>query len=830
MQQAIEEMNGQNYDEAERLLMESIEIHLESNNEAKLAENYSALSSAQLLSGKLSLALETLLSLRSIYQHVADRNAELQTMLQIGKIYVQLGKKNDAIALYIETYNNSKLFRLNQITIQSAIDLSTLYASLNKHEKALVYSIGAYTESKVQNEIPRLMEALGLKINSLSALGKIDEAFEAFREGESYLNKTTNAPRFYVQCGNAFAQTQEWAFAKAIFERSSFLMEQQPHYRNSVDKISALIGIAEIYFHGFAFEEAQKQFVQAYNLAKDRSDAIVKAYLLVRVADCLSKRSAYVNSQDGIIRSTQLYEQAQTLFSRSGFALGEAITLHRLGTLKELSEDDNAAMTFYKRAFDRFSDNVIPPVYYSLSVEIEKLCSTPSKQYSLQEWFSEKLISLLLKYNRFSEALSYVEGVRTVHLQLQVNDLSLHFRDPGKNNRFAEHQKAVSQQQQYQLELHHLNVMQQQNKNRNYSNKLQQHIAYARNKKLSDAVTLAQEFPVFSFLTVSQKSSLINISEALPQAAAVLDYCFVENEAWVFVIRPDEEIIAIKLTGFGYDLSKKMEQFIDLVHSPIKQSADLKQLSNELYAFLIRPVESFGKQRFIIVPPVQFEKFPFHVLTENGKPLYEMINVSYLPHVSLVQSKTQFPKFITNVVAFGFTSNPRWGLEFELRDTRSFFRNTQVSVNQTATLQKLQSSLGEIIQVSSQYRRNTEGDFSFALSDGSASKGGVDVPISNFTDLHPFQIVYLSDVQSLTNNISAIHPLLWILNGSTSIIATQFPITSNVSKAFAESFYTTLSTEINPALAYRRALIQLGTKKEYSEGFYGASYFYYGVK
>ncbi len=245
---------------------------------------------------------------------------------------------------------------------------------------------------------------------------------------------------------------------------------------------------------------------------------------------------------------------------------------------------------------------------------------------------------------------------------------------------------------------------------------------------------------------------------------------------------------------------------------------------------LVQPVESYGKQRFIFIPPVQFPEFPFHVLTEHGKPFYEMISVSYLPHISLVRSKTQVPKFITNVVAFGFTSDSRWGLEFELRDTRSFFRNTHVSVNQAATLQKLRSSMGEIIQVSSQYKRNIEGDFSFTLSDGSASKGGIELPVSTFTMLHPFQIVYLSDVQSLTNNISDLHPLLWMLNGSVSVIATRFPITSNVSKAFSENFYATLSSEINPALAYRRALIQLGTKKEYSEGFYAASYFYYGVK
>jgi hypothetical protein len=169
-------------------------------------------------------------------------------------------------------------------------------------------------------------------------------------------------------------------------------------------------------------------------------------------------------------------------------------------------------------------------------------------------------------------------------------------------------------------------------------------------------------------------------------------------------------------------------------------------------------------------------------------------------------------------------------LEFELRDTRSFFRNTQVLVNQSATAAKLESALGEILQISSQYVRNSKREYFFTVSDGSASKSGVSVPAEKFTSLHPFHIVYLSDVQSTPNMMSDLHPILWMLNGAAGVIATQFPINSTVSKTFGENFYSSLSTEINPSLAYRRAVVTLGKMKEYRDGFGGASYFYYGSK
>lgn len=145
-------------------------------------------------------------------------------------------------------------------------------------------------------------------------------------------------------------------------------------------------------------------------------------------------------------------------------------------------------------------------------------------------------------------------------------------------------------------------------------------------------------------------------------------------------------------------------------------------------------------------------------------------------------------------------------------------------------MKKLETSVGEMVQISSLYTIDGNNDAWFTLSDGSTSKAGVNIPVSEYAGLHPFQIVYLSDVQATSNSIVPIHSLLWLLNGSTSVIATQFPITSNVSKTFGENLYSSLSSEVNPFLAYRRAAVYLGKKKDLSNGYGGSSYFYYGVK
>lgn len=831
-QQAVAEMNKQNYEDAERLLGESIDIHTETNNETKLAENYSTLSSVQMLSGKLSQGLETLASLRGVQQRNADRSAELQTMLQIGKVYFQLGRTEEAFSLLTEAFNNSKLLRLDQVAAASAIDLSTMYGKVDNQEKALVYASNAYQLYNEQRNVPGMLKALRMRILSHATLGNTDKAYELFRDAESIISadSTLNAAYFYLESGNAFARTDEWLFAKQNYEQAISRAERSQNADGASIIVSAKTGIGELYFRQFAFAEAQQQFVQAYNLSKDGPDRITQAYLLVRAADCLEKRSVYSVSHDGLIRAAQLYEQAQTLFARNGFPLGEAITLHRLGSVKEISNDDNAAITFYKRSYDKFLEFDIDPKLLSLPVSIELLYLSESKSSSPTEWFSRNLILLLLKYGRTIDAFSYLQSTRSSSILSRLIPLKLHFKDPLKNNKYSALQTTVLMHQQHMMELFHLNMLPQQVKNRNSANKLIQQIAYTRSKIQADAVTLGQEFPEFTLFTVSHRSLQSTVLNSIPPSQMLLEYFIANNEVWVFTARPGEDLSAVKLSSHGYALEKKMDRYCELLSSQVTQTDDLHRLSNELFEFLMRPVELSGTQRVIIVPPLQYERFPFHMLTENGVPALERIGVSYLPHAAFILSPASLPKYLNIVSAFGFTSNSRWGLEFELRDIRSFFRNTQLNIDQAATRPRLVSSAGEIMQISTQYGNNTDNDACFTLSDGSTSKAGVNIPISQFTDLHSFPIVYLSDVRSSANTISSLHSLLWLLNGSASVITTQFPITPNVSKTFGENFYSSLSSEVNPFLAYRRAAVYLGKKKDLYGGFGGAAYFYYGVK
>ncbi|MCK9409698.1 MAG: CHAT domain-containing protein, partial [Bacteroidetes bacterium] len=826
--QATIEMGKQNYEEAERLLAECVDIHAEANNDAKLAENYATLSSAQTSAGKIGPALETLTALRELYKSAADRNAELHTMFEMSKLHFRLGNTVEALRLLQEAFSNSTLFRLEDLHALAGLEAGKLHAVLGTHEQAIPYLTTAQRYFKSVSDIPRLVETTTALISSFTAVGKTDAAYTLFQEIEAIFaqnNPSLDRPKFYRSVGDAFFHTGDAAFARANYLQAISILKQNNSATSSRESILALLELGELYFSNFSFPEAQQYFVAGYNLSKQSSDDYLQAYLLTRISDCLLKVSVYRNAKDGMIRAAQLYEQAHTLFARMGFGLGEAISTHRLGMLKELTGDESAAITFYKRAFEKYLDNTMSPVHYHLSIPAEQLFMEPSQQYSPNDWFAERLVALLIKFKRYQEALTYHETMRSVALQQQLSGIAFEFRDPGKRKRYSDFDAGLKEKHRMQLELFHLTSI-----NRNYASKLQQQLKFIRSKVESDAITLMREYPVFSYIGFSQQSLRQMIDSKLPSGTTVLDFCIANNDVWAFVITPGEPVDAVKLSSNGTTIKSMMYRFVERLSSPSVQRSILADLSTDLYSVFMKQFETLPAQKIVIIPPVGYAKFPFHALSDGAKQMMEARTIVYLPHLSLINSTAQTPRFINNVVAFGFTPDFRWGLEFELRDIRSFFRNTQVHVNQSATIQRLNNALGEILQVSSQYKKDENGVYTFSLSDGSSSKSGTTISTAKFTALHPFQIVYLSDVQSATNSLSDLHPLVWLLNGSAGVVANQFPISSSISKTFGEQFYSSLSLELNPSQAYRKGILQLGKKKELREGYSGASYFYYGIR
>lgn len=830
---AAEEAAAKQHANAERLLQESIELISSTHNNEKLTELYGSLASIQLQSGKLLPTLQSLTMLRNLYQQANDRNAELNTMLEIGRVNFRLGRIQQAIAVLDETYLSSQLFNMHVHFGKSAHELAKIYAATNRHHQASPLFSEASAQFLQLNDTANVLYAIAENIGSLLATGAVREAaqyVEQFQQIAAHASEQVNVSAAYVRCGMMFMAANEYELANGCFNKALALANNSNRTVEEENSMNALIALAELHYNNYGVQQAQQELSKAYSMATQRNNRILEACLLIRMADCEIKKEPVQRSAERALRAIQLLENAQALFVRCGFGLGEAYVMHRLGMVKEYAGDDNSALTYYKRAFEKFSDNNLNVNILNLPVNAQWFHSSADKRLSPEQWFTNRLTALLLKYKKFNEALDIIERSRSLSLQKKIAPIHIQFQKKEKQQLVNEYFSAATTKEEYQLELFHfLNA----NKNeraadQEYAAYLQQKIAQQRNSLISATEQLTLRYPALKIFAQNTKATS-TAAQFLPPSTAIARYYFVENEAWAFIIPQGNEVSAVKISSFRFELEKKMRKMMSLIFSSNNtQTLALAQLSRELYALLIQPVEQFGQQRFIIVPPDGLEKFPFHVLQKEGKPLIELIEVSYLPSILLLQERKPLPQFITNIVGIGFSQDSRWGLEFELRDIRSFFRNAQVLVNQAATTQRLTTTSGEILQLSSTFQKNEHNEFTVTLSDGSSSLIGANAPISIFTSCHPFYVVYLADVQTTRNTIATEHSLLWMLNGTAAVIATEFPLTQRMSRTFGENFYSSLSAHFLPYNSYRQAMLQLAAQKEFSDNLRFASYFFYG--
>lgn len=824
-QQASDELSKLNYREAERLFAESIELYSAANNSAKLAEQYASLTSVQSLAGKIPEALQSLSTLRSFYRQVADRNAELGTLLDIARLNVRLGKTDEAIRTLEEAYLSGQLYQLKKLYAVSALQLGTVHASLGKHTKAIQYFSVAATQFFQLADTVNTVESIIATMSSLLQRGKRTAALQYFAQCENLLLtniSTLDKEYAYALCGFAFMRAEEWEPAKRSFDKALSFPQSSAQSLPSSTYLPQL-GLGEIMYRNYSFHDAQQYFVTAYKSVKDQLSPLVLAYLLVRIADCEVKKSAVQNNQERFIRATQLYEHAQTLCSKAGYGFGEAVILHRYGILKEMSGDEFSALTYFRRAFDKFLAADMNPAPVNPHVDFGVLMESRHHR-SWEHSFTAPLISLLLRTKNYADAAEYVERTRAFSLQRMFHDNDLEFKDPQKQRLYSD----VRSAQKKVAELQRASFTFLRSSDNDHAIRLQQDLTKSRNALAHAAAQLSQSYRECNFLLASKKVSEIT-NEYLPSPVTILRYYFSGNEAWLFTIRQNEGITALKLSSFGLELKKKMERFIALVSNTGTAGFEQKQLANELYTFLIQPAEKFGSQRFLIVSPDGLEKFPFHVLTKNGRPLIESTEVSYLPSLYFLQERKPLPRFITNVVAAGFSPDARWGLEFELRDIRSFFKNSTVLVKQSATLQNLASATGELLHIASLFDSTPDGEHSIILSDGGPSVLGTNVPVSKFASLTPFPFVYLADINAKSNSITMEHSAMWLMNGTQSLVVNELPITPRLSRAFNEEVYSKYSSTFSPYSAYRQAMIQLSKQKEFSDGMSYAAYFYYGL-
>ena len=853
---AAEEAGAHDFLHEEEHLTQLFPIDQQMQQWERLAEDRAAAAKVETSLGLFSAATENYSEAWKYYRESGNHAAEVRMMNAVGILSVELGDFEQGIGMLADALDVSKLASNNEPDPETSMNLGNAYCWSGQYENALAQFTSALAVFNKRRSSPSVVRALSGVGYADARLGKRDEALTAFATVENIVSTVPNVivkGEFNYDKGRGLEALGAWSDAAQSFHDGIGILEDLPNSQKNEQTNDLLIllytALGKVYAHNFAYQLAKQSFIEGYSLAKDAGRKIAIGYLLTAIADCERKITAVNPDQQATIAAGTYYEQAMNLFSRSGNISGEAYANYKLGMMKEEEGNTDGALAFYRRAFELRSGQSGEFNNWGEDEEFFRMRRGEAAEgisFSDETYWYEPLVILLARQGRAEEALDIFEQGKTGSLAARLRSFPFQYRDKS-----TQQSVEAVRRQMHALSVKEAELAYQKGLNANQRDgagiaSLAADIASARTALSANASALAQKDPQLEILFRTPAFQETEFHSALTYGTVVLDYLIAEDRIVIFVVSFDGmgrqmPVSVVEVPIYKDIVLEKVRQYDLMLNEHIHsigtgyfQTTDIERLSQELYNYFLRPVERLFVQRVVIIPPREMENIPFHAFTrstnEGVKPMVEIADVSYLPYLAAAKSIPPPPRFINSVVAMGNSRGSNWPLDFELRDIRSFFRETAVYVSQNAGEKQLFGSSGDVLQLSTDFATDTlfPGRSSFVLASGSITDPDAEIPVANFLSLHPYPVVYLSDEQPGVSGLTPLHAAVLMMNGSSNIILTMRPSDVKPNKFFSEKFYTALARGSSVNDAYRSAVIAMSKSAAFKAPYQWSQYFKFG--
>jgi len=853
---AGEFINARDFLHAEELYSEILPLDQQLQQWDRLAEDRSNDAKVESSLGLFSSAIENNTEAWKYYRQAGDHAAEVRSMNAVANLSIGLGDFEKGINILHDAIDVSKLSTNNEADPETSINLGNAYLWLGQPANALDQFASALAVFNKRRNSSAIMRALLRVGYAYARLGRREEALGAFATVENILSTVPNVivrGNFYYDRGRALEALGKWSAAAQSYHSGvdilGNLSSSEKNEQTNDLLIALCTALGKVYSHNFAYQLAKQSFIEGYSLAKDAGKKSAIGYLLIAIADCERKISAVSPDQQASIAAGTYYEQALTLFARTGNVRGEAYANYKLGAMKEEEGNTDGALAFYRRAFELYSN--LSGEYNDWSENEEFLgIHEKSVAYGIsvngETYWYEPLVIALAREGRGEEALDIYEQGKAKFLSARLRSFPFSFREKNTGLAVESMRRQMQSLAVKEAELSFQKGLAANQKDPQRIASLSAEVTSTRNGLVGNAASLSQKFPRLEMLFRTPVFQEEQLRSALSYGTVILDYLIADDRIVIFVISFDGmgrqmPVNVVEVPAYKDIVLEKIRQYDLMLNEHIQsigtgyyQTTDVERLSQELYNYFLRPVERLFVQRVVIIPPREMEGVPFHSFTrstnEGIKTAAEITDVSYLPYLAAAKSLQSPLRFTNSVIAVGNPRGNDWPLDFELRDIRSFFRETTVFVSQNANEKQLFDSFGDILQLSTEFSTDTlfPGRSSFVLSSGSITNPDADIPVADFLRLHPYPVVYLSDQQSGATGLTPMHAALLMMNGSSNIILTMRPSDPKADKFFSEKFYSAIAKGSNVNDAYRSAVVAMAKSPNFNAPYEWSQFFKFG--
>lgn len=834
---------NESYESAETNIQQALPLLKHHHDQTKTAEAQAYLGKIKLAFGEFGAAIENVKGAIEISRSASDFRGEAKYLMLLGDIYASMGEDEKAIQQYRSSMSFSSAFDDRKSVADLRLKLANVLERLEQYEEASENCVQAMSYFK----------STGDKRNAGAAsmrLGKMSYLQQRYDEAHNYLNQ---AQSLIDPSDTPLLEAQVRLHLGLLYRMQGDWNNALRHFRDGTNRLRAnrsgkeyetvlLFYLGKIYQDSGKWEEAKKFYGDALTIARKTGDRLAETYIglfLLEIEEQSLGRNIRTPDLARLASSfKQIADRFTALEHKTGATLAQFEAAHlyrRLGKLDETLNKLDQGIETLESSYGEYVDfDLHQP--YAIEWNIQRRIEDG---YQLAAKTS-------LELNRVVQAFQYLERYRSNNFFKILKNAGIEIRyQPLRQNVYNAWEK-IDIIRHLQLELSGMLNNRNGIRRQSHVDSLNSRIEEEKQHLSLQAVKIVEGYPNYQYFVRTKGVGLSEAQALIPRGTVVLQFLPLENELTILAVSKTNH--TVRSVAINRDqLQSMVREYLSLLRDPnvyagaageasLRPMTRFALLSTQLYDTFLRPVEAIFEKNLIIIPPSQLENFPFHVLEKqeaNGTVRYliELAGVDYLPGISLLKFRTSTAAKIHNVVGLGNPTGKNWSIDYELRDIRSFIKDTRILIGIEATWNNLINSKGDVLQLSTDFmnmnRVSPLGTVSFVNPDN--SEDVVEIPFASLTTFPPFSVTVLSNQFGSGFGLYPVHGLVLRLNGTSDIFYNGWYSDRKTAKFFSEFFYTHLANGLAPGDAYRQALLNLIRTRDVNHPYQWGQFFHVGV-
>jgi CHAT domain-containing protein len=636
----------------------------------------------------------------------------------------------------------------------------------------------------------------------------------------------------YTRWGELYYRGGNPDSALRLFSQGMMYLDKETESSLKIRFLSDLGLVAYFTKH---YDNARMYFLDALSSARDAGYKSVKPALEGILIACDWKYSDPLlrrYMKDFLGRASALATECEYEGNKYGEMFGLALKVRLIEEGKDTSEvlpTFERLHTVYNSLYDMDDKEKIEAKVLRLFLNGELYAgNTGLLQYSVEQGDNSRVFELIeeqnvFDINRFFARLTITTRDETVNSAISAYQNHYRTIEMIRNDIEMENQKGKNSNQDRISSLQHL-----------YSEEA------ARLKESAQNIRYTNQN--FGWLFNPNTPSLSAIRDSLREDEAVTEYFHIRDTLLSMIIRKDTLYVVkgSKSASRTLDFVTEYNRLIGdsrLASYPARgQSAAsafrIDELSRLIGDALLTPLDSYlnGVKHLFIIPSLEYGMLPYHTLRLDNNYLSEEYIIHYLPTTAVLLMSQQDTGIIRQVTAVGYSGSTDWDNEYELRDIRSFFEDAGMIFNQDATLSAIENTTSDVLHLGAEFKLDTDypNNTTCVLASGKSLSAYEYIPVGKMLKIPNPQVLILSNISAESGMLNRYVPLVFLANGTPTVIATMWRGDSKMNRAFGEVLYTALKEGNRVADSYHNAMRQLIGQPEFEKPYRWGMYYYFG--